>query len=68
LSGIYTDDEMAHDDRPAEAPRRVTAAEIRREKPRVIEGETAEPPPVEDPPAEHDGWPEVATIPGTDAS
>jgi phage recombination protein Bet len=68
LSGIYTEDEMAHDDRPAEAPRRVTAAEIRREKPRVIEGETAEPPPVEDPPAEHDGWPEVATIPGTDAS
>jgi phage recombination protein Bet len=68
LSGIYTDDELGQADRHEVPPtRRVTAAEIRRETPKVIEAETVQddpPPIVEDPPG--DGWPEVATIPGTE--
>jgi hypothetical protein len=69
LAGIYTDDEMGQADRPQDVPptRRVTAAEIRREKPpQVIEAEVVEDPPiVEDPPADAD-WPATATIPGVD--
>jgi phage recombination protein Bet len=69
LAGIYTDAEMGQAERTHDGAhvvtsvpaRRVTAAEI------VGKAEPQEPPPVEDPPAQDDGWPATATIPGTEA-
>lgn len=64
----YSSEELADHPEPAAAvtSTRVTAAEIvgKREKPAEIAANA--PPPVEDPPAEPEDWPDVATIPGTD--
>jgi hypothetical protein len=63
LGIAYSSEELRDHPAPIEAPsRRVTAAEITAKRP-----EAAEPTPVEDPPDESDGWPEVAPIPGTES-
>ena len=62
LGIAYSAEELTDhpENRPEVVPaRRVTAAEITG---RIV----PEPAPREDPPAESDGWPQVATIPGTD--